>query len=616
MSKGLGLESKELRFSLDKEKGTFSVMDKRTGLRWSMQKSEKSFIPPKDRVHIYAFGDYEVTQITRAWIRKVEVLEKSKNSITTKVTIRDGRLSLLLEVRYALEGEELSVEIIPLSEGPVRADADLYLPPGFSVSGKNSYFALPLGQGCILPCHKGEPVRRQLNVFGTADYMGWYGAASGKSGFLAIFETPFDAGVRIDSHAGMIAPYFRFSMGKLSYPRRLRYIFLPRAGYLELALRYRKFLIASGRFKTLSQKMKENPNVKKLLGSAEISFEICNDDVRLLVGRRVQTFAQVARKVRALKRAGIPQAIVHINGWGRLGYDSSHPDLFPPCQEAGGWDGLKALSEVTARCGYLFCLHDNYLLINQNAPNFSKDILYLDRFRRPAFEDAWGGGKTSMVCSIPAFHFLKRNFQTLLKKGIKLGASYLDQTNLVTLYECYNRKHRLTREMDAYNRLKLLGYVRALGIAVSSEGANEWSLPEVDFLYYNRFTGLGIPVPLHSLIYHDAVVTPWPISYNRDKIDHDYLKTLIYGGILCVGEGIRKTNIPAMKVVSKLHQEIGDKAMLSHRYLAKDLSKEESFFDGGVRVRVDYKKRLYNITGAKGISPGWRSLGLESSPFA
>ena len=83
------------------------------------------------------------------------------------------------------------------------------------------------------------------------------------------------------------------------------------------------------------------------------------------------------------------------------------------------------------------------------------------------------------------------------------------------LDECYDPRHPTTRE-DTYNwRAKAFEYMRSLGMAVSSEEPADCFIPDLDFVHWNACPQdrnessnyLGIPVPLHTLVYHDALLT-------------------------------------------------------------------------------------------------------------
>ena len=45
---------------------------------------------------------------------------------------------------------------------------------------------------------------------------------------------------------------------------------------------------------------------------------------------------------------------LHLDGWGNPGYDNQHPDYLPACEEAGGWEGMRSLSECMKEMNYTF----------------------------------------------------------------------------------------------------------------------------------------------------------------------------------------------------------------------------------------------------------------------
>ncbi len=47
-------------------------------------------------------------------------------------------------------------------------------------------------------------------------------------------------------------------------------------------------------------------------------------------------------------------------GWQTLGYDHAHPAACPPNAEAGGWDGMREVSDAATKHGFLFGVHDQY----------------------------------------------------------------------------------------------------------------------------------------------------------------------------------------------------------------------------------------------------------------
>ena len=58
--------------------------------------------------------------------------------------------------------------------------------------------------------------------------------------------------------------------------------------------------------------------------------------------------------MRKLKEAGLDKVYLHLDGWGNPGYDNQHPDYLPACEAAGGWKGMKFLSDSMEEMGYMF----------------------------------------------------------------------------------------------------------------------------------------------------------------------------------------------------------------------------------------------------------------------
>ena len=64
--------------------------------------------------------------------------------------------------------------------------------------------------------------------------------------------------------------------------------------------------------------------------------------------------------MRELKSLGVDKLYLHLDGWAEPGYDNNHPDYLPACTEAGGWEGMKELSDTMKELGFMFGIHDQY----------------------------------------------------------------------------------------------------------------------------------------------------------------------------------------------------------------------------------------------------------------
>ena len=66
------------------------------------------------------------------------------------------------------------------------------------------------------------------------------------------------------------------------------------------------------------------------------------------------------------------KGFVHIDGWIKEGYDNQHPDTMPPCENAGGIEGMLRLKKTIQDAGYQFAVHDQYRDYYVDAPSYNR----------------------------------------------------------------------------------------------------------------------------------------------------------------------------------------------------------------------------------------------------
>ena len=109
---------------------------------------------------------------------------------------------------------------------------------------------------------------------------------------------------------------------------------------------------------------------------------------------------------------------------------------------------------------------------------------------------------------------------------------------------------------------------------------------------------VGIPVPLHNLVYHDCVVVPWFTDHVHEEVpNHEkgFLHALLNGGISYITEDATPDEVEQVKILSSLHSKIGTKEMLCHEFLNSDRTKQKTVFSNGISVEVDFKNNTYQI---------------------
>ncbi|HEX4121321.1 MAG TPA: DUF5696 domain-containing protein [Verrucomicrobiae bacterium] len=226
--------------------------------------------------------------------------------------------------------------------------------------------------------------------------MSWWGFQKGKSAMMVIIETPDDAAYQFSHPAGgptVIGPRWLPSLGKFSYPREARMCFFEQGNYVTLAKRYRGYVMDTGLFVSLKEKIARTPILADFIGTPETRVGILHniksdsgmyDKVNPSNNYSLTTFDERARQLRELKASGVDRTVVYITAWPHLGYDRQHPDPLPPPEAAGGWEGLKRLTDTCRELGYPFVFHDQYRDYYVDAPFLRSAIRHSRRGRFPS----------------------------------------------------------------------------------------------------------------------------------------------------------------------------------------------------------------------------------------
>ncbi len=99
--------------------------------------------------------------------------------------------------------------------------------------------------------------------------MSWWGFEKGKSAMMVIIETPDDAAYQFNHPAGgptVIGPRWLATLGKFGYLRTARMCFFENGNYVTLAKRYRQYVMDTGLFVSLKEKIARTPVVADMIG--------------------------------------------------------------------------------------------------------------------------------------------------------------------------------------------------------------------------------------------------------------------------------------------------------------------------------------------------------------
>jgi hypothetical protein len=546
-------------------------------------------------------------------------------------------LSLVLTVCHEGEDEELVFDAAAAERESTLRQLDWPAPLDARAV---DYTVLSNGRGTILPRDWPKeyfPIRTvtpegkvaatdhsvlQSNVIESWS-MSWWGFQRGQSALMVVVETPDDAGQQFRHPAGgptTVGPRWRATLGRFGYPRACRMAFFARGDYVDMAKRYRRHAMETGRFVSLAEKIARTPGVKDLIGTPQTRARILQNRTPasdryntkdVAENYSLTTFDERARQLRELKAKGFGRLLVMASGWPHLGYDRQHPDPFPPPEKAGGWEGLKRLADACRELGYTFVLHDQYRDYYLDAPSYDPQFAIHEEevntqpqaFAGSRFGDwkeghipfmrHWDGGPQAYLNARFQLGHLVKNNRLLFGRGVRPQGIYIDVVGYVPPDEDFNPEHPTTRT-DAMNTMAaMLNWSRRnLGVVMTESGA-DWTVPYVDSVNSSGGGSKAVPVPLYQLVYHYAVV----VSFAPRDVP-SLLRGLLYGGVpeLPGAQGVTDEKMLGLiRRMARLHGRVALLEMTRHEFLDPKFRRERTTFADGTTVTVDWDANTYEI---------------------
>ncbi len=486
----------------------------------------------------------------------------------------------------------------------------------FDAAVGHGYTVLPRMQGTLVPA--GSPIQIVDGIIFERDaYMPLFGQVRDASGYLAIIDTPYDARYALLGES--IEFRFHTSLGYMAYPRRILYRFMEACDYNDFAHSYRDYLSERGLVYTLREKVAKHPAVEQLFGAPVIHTNIAihispdsdfYDPSNPAHNDHHTPFDVRAEQLCRLKDMGLDRAYIHLDGWGKHGYDNLHPDPFPPHEAAGGAEGMKRLADTARELGYIFGIHDQYRDYYYDAPSFDLDRALENIDGSHPFCSVWNGGRHSFLCATQAPAYVRRNYDEFERLGIDIRAAYLDVFSVVTLDECFNPAHPMTRKECAELRNQCLHSLTARGIIPSSEETIACLLPSLVLCHHAPFytttfengNAVGIPLPLFNLVYHDCVVIPWiglpgeRGGWGIPNTDSAYHYAILNGNpVYCPIDATRE-DLDAIQVACASAERLTHARMVRHEFTDATYRRQRTTWSDGTIIDVDLDTAAYQIT--------------------
>lgn len=626
------MKKSNIKLKINTLNGDYEIIHK--GFSW-VSDGRKPYIILRKRV-----GDQYISTYRSLYSALKKSFEYDDTKIVTRLSnyIAFGKkLDFTLILTAKITGED-TVEFSLKAENETGCDIQaVYFPAPFNskTKGKKSYHIDTMRQGFLMPDGYKKNIlsaigfKHYLRKINTGDcYMPFWGRVCDGHGFTAIAETPYDACMFSSPgrHLAFVnSVHWTSSLGRLSYERKIKFIFHNPMDYNTAAKDYRKYLLDRNQLVTIDDKIKQNKNITKMLGTPVLHHRIftniqpaskfykkhgCNQVL-------YATFDERAKQLRKIKELGLEKLYIHTDGWGELGYDNHHPYILPPCPQAGGWNGLKNLADTCRGLGYIFALHDQYRDFYYTSPVFDQEKAVTRIDGSHPYCSIWDGGEHTFLCASQALDFVKTTYTELEKHSMDVQGAYLDVFSVVPGDECFHPEHKVTRKESIEYRGKCFDYLNEKGLIMSSEEPAMQLLNHIALVHHGPYTlrpqeggaAVGIPVPLGSLVFHDCILIPWNWWHNWGipKGESGILHCALNAGLpyfhpfnesetALLSDAEIKAEINRVQPLADLQARLYNKEMVKHEFLGC-YEKQKATYSDGTTVTVDFKKDTYEIRG-------------------
>jgi len=598
-SQKLTVDNAVISVTLHTDDATLSVTDKRTGYSWRQKP-----------------------------ITKGKIIQSAADGHGIEMTWRQPGLGMDIKTRLLLDKNlpEFTLELS--TEGELNRS--LKFPHPF-VTKSGTYLVVPMNEGISYPVEdKTISPRRLITYGGHGICMPFWGVTDGRQGYMAIFETPDDAAVRIQrtDEKLCIAPEWDSQKRRFGYTRRLRYVFFDKGGHVAICKRYRSYAQKVGLLKTLEQKRKENPDVDLLIGAVNVW---CWEKNALNI-------------VREMKSLGINRIL-----WSHR----EQPDVIKAMNEMDGvlssrYDIYQDLMDPQVVEQQLRGLHPDW---TQDA--WPKDIM-LDSSGEP--RNGWRvkgrDGKMypcSVLCDRQAPKYARQRVPAELKTH-PYRCRFIDTTTASPWRECYHQDHPMTRSDSRHWKMELLRCISEdMKLVTGCETGHDAAVPYVH--YFEGMLSLGpyrIPdagrnmrkiwdevpervakfqvghkyrLPLWELVYHDCVVSQWYWGDYNNKLpaiwDKRDLFNILYGTppmfmfTRQVWSKYKDRFVQSYKDVCNVARAVGYAEMTDHRFLTADRDVQQTNFANGTTITVNFGSELYPLPNGEKLKPMGYHLMVE-----
>lgn len=491
-------------------------------------------------------------------------------------------------------------------------------------------YILPLSEGVYAPAHDQEwsaHLEKQEGISTTEGLsLPLWGLDCGSHTVTYLLTNPFNNELTFSNAAGNLASRFthQFTRNwqKKTYGFRIS---LGPASPVEPARQYRRWLINTGQFVRMAEKIRRTPEAAKLLGAPHV----------YLWGDGISP-----EMITSLHRNGFDRLWLGSPGWPEL---RRSPQTIPQAKEFG----------------YLIGPYDSYHSIH--APDTPPDETWeTAQFDQNLYDTGaitrWDGkkspgfqGKGYHLSPLVTQPYVEKRVSSLMQE-FHANSWFIDCDAFGELFDDYSPQHPATQQMDMQARLRRLSWIRdTYNLVIGSEGGSAYAASTIHFAHGMMTQGFGwgdpdlmkdrnspyflgkyvpanaptlfftyVPLkpsyyrfyfdpryrlPLYQTVFHDSVVTThhWSMSTLKfkDQVVERSLMELLYSvpplyhlnqkTFLQQGDWIKKQ----YAFFSPLHRVTGLLPMTDFTWLTTDHQVQRTLFGNQIELVANFTQSSF-----------------------
>jgi len=614
----------------------------------------------------------------RAWKQmeagvKASGFQLSKGSASFDLMLPGHTNAYRATVRLEPDRPELTVELSGPADAAIKSP--LFYPPAFQ-SAPGNRVLVPIGEGISYPAETADaPLGNRPYFSGHGVTMAFFaamedkvlpsGEATGGAAYLAICETPDNAGIellRADAGGGLLTvrQTWGADRGRFGYARRMRFVFFDGGGHVALCKRYRRHAQEQGLVVPFAEKIRQSParaeRLGKLFGAANVwvlSGEFRGEH-KNLYDEITGNYRPSPETTRFMDAQLAIYRDMRANGMDRLaigaGADAEH------VRQISAIDGALASRYDIYQDVMDPAQYGNLTAVKNEWPkeSFPQD-LRLERdgsrakgwqvpLKRPVVlngkTNAWAS--CNQLCDRQALPYARRRIAEELKEK-PYPCRFIDVTACSTWAECGSPAHPMSRAESRAFKADLLALPgKEFNLVLGSETGHEAFVPACDYfegmlsLIVCRVpdagrnmaqiwdevpaevakyqTGEAYRLPLFGLVYHGCVVSTWYWGDANNKLPALWGKRDLFNALY--GEPpmyvvtpdnwpqFRERVFASYRVAAPVSKMTAQAEMTDHRLLTADRAVQQSAFANGVRVTVNFGASDYAMPDGSFLKAG------------